>query len=218
MARGGCQGPKHRAPEPIWALTTTEGLEPGSEPPRRVGARPPPPRQPSSASVHLESLSPRPPQTSGNTCSPPWEQSALPPGCDPRLPAVLLRPLRTHAPRGVPSIRGLSSSPLLLPLLLWLLGPVAKALVLIQFRGLRGLRAEAGRAGRVSGPGWRWAGGSQTLGTKRGRPRLHRRSTPLLGWVSPLSLGCPECWAGAPPSVWGSPSAGLSLQIGRAHV
>lgn len=43
MARGGCQGPKHRAPEPIWALTTTEGLEPGSEPPEAGGGEAPSP-------------------------------------------------------------------------------------------------------------------------------------------------------------------------------
>ena len=74
-----------------------------------------------------------------------------------------------------------SKLPVLLPLLIWLLGPVAKALIFVQFRSLRGLRAETGRPSRVSGPGWKWAGGSQTLGAKRGRPRLHRRSTPLLG-------------------------------------
>lgn len=138
-------------------------------------------------------------------------QSTPPPRSDPHLPVLLLPPLRTLAPRGGPTVRGLPS-PAVLPPLLRLLGPVAETLVLVQFRALRGLRAEAGRAGTFSGLGQTRGRGptphphpvhsaslSHTLGSKCGRPHLPQGQHPTAGPRPPHCQRIPEGRTVPPP-------------------
>lgn len=145
---------------------------------------------------------------------------------DPHLPVLLLLPLRTLSPRGRPAIHRLPSSGVLLPLLR-LLRPITETLILVQFGGLGGLQAEAGRAAQGAQD---WAPPhllpSQTLGFKWQHPMaglslpivresLRTALCPSMAWRSlrprlcltplsqgsPVSLGLPESRTVPPPSV-----------------
>ena len=130
-------------------------------------------------------------------------QSPPPPHFDPHLPVLLLLPLRARTPRGGPTVRGLPSPPMLPPLL-WLLGPVAETLILVQFRGLRGLRAEAERAGMFLG-----------LGQMRGRGPTSPSTPPpsLRPWVP--SAGDPICPRGSTPRLGRGPPHCQRIPEGR---
>lgn len=112
----------------------------------------PPPRRPPSSSLPPFPLLPAPGHFAGLVAfsGTGWGLggspclAALSPDFGPHLPVLLLLPLWTFTPRGLPTVGGLPGPPVLWPLL-WLLGPVAETLVLIWFRCLRRLQAEAER-------------------------------------------------------------------------
>lgn len=111
------------------------------------------------------------------------------------LPVLfLLRALWTLAPRGLPS-----PPVLLLLLLLRLLGPVAETLILIRFRSLCGLQAEAERVAQ---------------GTPHPAQSRAARATDMLPTFL-LSSSDPGSRAGRPCLPRQHPTAGLSLLMVR---